>query len=970
MKIYSAQFKGTTTVSTGSNVSLTGSFSGSIYGFDDTIQYSSSVSSDLSNLESKSASVDISISNINSVTASNIARLSNLESKSASVDISISNINQYTGSNDTKWTTLTNVTSSLIAATGSYATTGSNTFFGTQTFSGSVYIANDLIVQGSSSIQYISASSVSIGTNIVQLNTANPSVRFAGLSIIDSGSIGGSGSFLYDSLQDEFIFVHRGNGTNITSSHFVLGPETYDSLGNETYLTCNIITKGTGKEHLVDSCIFDNGTTTCIKNNLVGTGTACFASSTQAGGFYANGTTTITTPFDTTTSKVYFDASCINGATLTLISDSTGRTIRLAATTAATYSGKIDINTSEMNMGTNVALPFTLYTNQCPRITTTSTGITCFSCQVCINTNRACGTNSTTLILQDNATGIQAPGCGLRIAYQSNGAGTYAAIGMEIGGSGTNNESQISFYTQNVAGGLGQRLSISSTGNACFYGQICACTLVTNGGDNQQLLVRGAEADIWLCSTGGGAGVFRIMGSTGNATRLFRIYDNNNSSNRLTIDVNGITNFVCQVCTPFISAASVDVSTGGASCPTTACVGYGIFGYSGVGLGITAGASGGNQGIGFFVCGVERGRWISSGNLGIGTVCPGYPLTVYSTNTGHIKVENPNVGGYALYQAKSNGSAYVWQWGAWSDGSYRVGQSGVGDYMTINTTGKVMIGGTDSTGNGNFRVVGICQTSYTRVAAFYETHATGIPYITVGKQSEEGADTAAVFAYNNNDNVGWIGVAGDSYGTGLHIKRGNKVGIGISNPTRELHIAAPNSTLRVGPDYPVLNSSTDRDYIDLIAGGSQSIIAAPNESFLIINTGGGGASPCIDIQAGGAGGVRLTNTATSWAGISDIRAKDIIEPVTNAVAKLSNLSTIIYKLKGDETNQRKIGLIAQEVNEVLPEVVDVPINSCVMWGVRYSEIVPVLVKAIQEQQCTICTQASMINILKSCIGIV
>jgi hypothetical protein len=164
----------------------------------------------------------------------------------------------------------------LISKTGSYATTGSNSFYGTQVFSGSVYIANDLVVQGSSSIQYISASSVSIGTNIVQLNTANPSVRFAGLTIIDSGSIGGSGSFLYDSVQDEFIFVHRGNGTNVTSSHFVLGPETYDSLGNETYLTSNIIPKGTGKEHLIDSCIFDNGTTTCIKNNLITTGTACF----------------------------------------------------------------------------------------------------------------------------------------------------------------------------------------------------------------------------------------------------------------------------------------------------------------------------------------------------------------------------------------------------------------------------------------------------------------------------------------------------------------------------------------------------------------------------------------------------------------------------------------------------------------------------------------------------------------------
>jgi hypothetical protein len=257
MKIYSAQLKGTTTVATGSNVSLTGSFTGSIYGFDDTIQYSSSVDSRIVVNTNR-------LNNIESTTASFSPRVSNLESKSASVDISISNINSFTASNS-------NI--SLNQLSGSLATTGSNTFFGTQTFSGSVYIANNLVVQGSSSIEYISASSVSIGTNIVQLNTANPSVRFAGLTMIDSGSIGGSGSFLYDSVHDEFIFVHRGNGTNVTSSHFVLGPETYDSLGSETYLTTNILPKGTGKEHLIDSCIFDNGTTTCIKNNLVGTGT-------------------------------------------------------------------------------------------------------------------------------------------------------------------------------------------------------------------------------------------------------------------------------------------------------------------------------------------------------------------------------------------------------------------------------------------------------------------------------------------------------------------------------------------------------------------------------------------------------------------------------------------------------------------------------------------------------------------------
>jgi len=221
--------------------SITGSFTGSVFGLGDVVSFSSSVNSDLNS--------------IHNTTSSNITKITNLEEK-----------------------------------TGSLATTGSNTFFGTQTFSGSVYIANDLIVQGSSSIQYITGSSVNIGTNIVQLNTANPSIRFAGLTIIDSGSIGGSGSFLYDSVQDEFIFVHRGNNTNVTSSHFVLGPETYDNLGNESYLTCNRLTKGTGKEHLVDSSIFDDGTTVCVNANLKGNGQVC----SLMGNFSCIGVGTIT----------------------------------------------------------------------------------------------------------------------------------------------------------------------------------------------------------------------------------------------------------------------------------------------------------------------------------------------------------------------------------------------------------------------------------------------------------------------------------------------------------------------------------------------------------------------------------------------------------------------------------------------------------------------------------------------------
>ena len=286
-------------------------FSSSVVSTFNTIQSNtSSLTNRLNNVEITTASIQSQISRIQESTASLNLFTSSVESKNVTIASYTASMNTFTASNEN---------TSLNAATSSYeikgrglvsgssqidvmsttniarlATTGSNTFFGTQTYSGSVYIANDLVVQGSSSIQYISASSVSIGTNIVQLNTANPSVRFAGLTIIDSGSIGGSGSFLYDSVQDEFIFIHRGNGVNITSSHFVLGPETYDNLGNETYLTNNRLSKGTGKEHLNDSNISDDGTlitlgsNTTITGTLLATGTTLVSSSTQVIGILSS----------------------------------------------------------------------------------------------------------------------------------------------------------------------------------------------------------------------------------------------------------------------------------------------------------------------------------------------------------------------------------------------------------------------------------------------------------------------------------------------------------------------------------------------------------------------------------------------------------------------------------------------------------------------------------------------------------
>lgn len=82
-----------------------------------------------------------------------------------------------------------------------------------------------------------------------------------------------------------------------------------------------------------------------------------------------------------------------------------------------------------------------------------------------LSTARTNGTNVNVLTISDTTSGTQTVGFGTRIQYLSNGTAVQAAIGLEQGGTGTNNESQIGFYTQNTAGALTRQVTISSTGN-------------------------------------------------------------------------------------------------------------------------------------------------------------------------------------------------------------------------------------------------------------------------------------------------------------------------------------------------------------------------------------------------------------------------------------------------------------------------------------------------------------------------
>ncbi len=89
--------------------------------------------------------------------------------------------------------------------------------------------------------------------------------------------------------------------------------------------------------------------------------------------------------------------------------------------------------------------------------------------------------------------------------------------------------------------------------------------------------------------------------------------------------------------------------------------------------------------------------------------------------------------------------------------------------------------------------------------------------------------------------------------------------------------------------------------------------------------------------------------------ISDKNMKKDIKNLDKTLSKLISLRPVKYKMKpkikNNETpaeNKPQVGLIAQEVQNIFPEVVSQVGDSHL--GIRYTELVPMLIRALQEQQ--------------------
>jgi hypothetical protein len=142
--------------------------------------------------------------------------------------------------------------------------TQDNSFSGTQTFS-------NIVVNGTGSFAFIQSttgSSTSIGEAFIILNENTPSSNFAGIKVVDSGSSFTTASFVYDGLNNNWVFQHEGS-VDSGSSLAIFGPLSQGGLGTEVGLTENRIPKSVTNHghHIGDSNITDSGTLITLNSN-------------------------------------------------------------------------------------------------------------------------------------------------------------------------------------------------------------------------------------------------------------------------------------------------------------------------------------------------------------------------------------------------------------------------------------------------------------------------------------------------------------------------------------------------------------------------------------------------------------------------------------------------------------------------------------------------------------------------------
>jgi hypothetical protein len=328
---------------------------------------------------------------------------------------------------------------------------------------------------------------------------------------------------------------------------------------------------------------------------------------------------------------------------------------------------------------------------------------------------------------------------------------------------------------------------------------------------------------------------------------------------------------------------------------------------------------GDSPGTGLFV---QKG-----GNVGIGTASPTATLQVNSSNAaGSLLVQN------------TTGSAFLFVNGT-------TGNVGIG---TASPRAKLHVAGGDVTiDNGQ---------------SYQVTSTTGTPIsiLTVGADhvttlsSNVNADMKLISNPNGADEGIKFYTDGGTTPDMILLNGGN-VGIGTTAPAAKLDMNSTDDAIRlriIGSRGSFLSSNNAMLRTEETDGTSNPTASYAVRSFY-------NSVEVFNVRHDGAGYL----LAAAWTYGSDRRLKENIISING-----SGLDTILKlnPVKFDYINGQKgqLGFIAQDVQQVIPEAVDVVDERTGYLGLKTDFIVPYLVKSIQEQQSQIENLKSENNLFK------